>query len=563
MNTLLQKATNQQVDVVEILIGKEALALLTEPDFQLQWDTLYTSCPWSTVFQSRAFVSTWYQSYITTYLPVLALAYNGEKLSGLLTLARDNIGHLVGAGANQAEYQVWLASEQDSTVFIKQALTDLFDKFPQSEISIKFAPANTPLQWLKTDPYWQKKCFWRSVKQPLLSLNKENLSQELRKKNRREKLNRLKRQGELAFVRITDEQEFYSVLDELAIQSDFRKGAMYNKRAFQEDCFRKEFLKELFKNGLLHVTLLKVDDNVIASNASVTGKNWVHLQGINTHSPMQAKHSPGILHFLMLGVMLAEEGISVFDLTPGSDSYKENLATDFTHATELTFGNKANIRNKKQKYNLTEYLKNTLPRLGMAPHQLKQMSHQAAVVKEKVKLIKRRNLPQLFKKYIGGLGKTGETRAFVVQPVKGQDQDQLIAVKKNELRDLLCYTPTATLISKWEFLMDAMRRLESGQHVYTWQENGDLLGYAWLSDPRSSKPASLSKLEIPERGAILHSFYCSLSNKAQIEVFTRAVVANLDTTEFWPIYAIANAADKVVCRGLESLYPSLTASNNI
>src|SRR5690606_22379359 len=106
---------------------------------------------------------------------VLALAYNGEKLSGLLTLARDNIGHLVGAGANQAEYQVWLASEQDSTVFIKQALTNLFDKFPQSEISIKIEPANTPLQWLKTDPYSQKKCFWRSVKQPLLSLNKENL----------------------------------------------------------------------------------------------------------------------------------------------------------------------------------------------------------------------------------------------------------------------------------------------------------------------------------------------------------------------------------------------------
>lgn len=561
MNTLLQKATNQQVDVVEILIGKEALALLTEPDFQLQWDTLYTSCPWSTVFQSRAFISTWYQSYITTYLPVLALAYNGEKLSGLLTLARDNIGHLVGAGANQAEYQVWLASEQDSTVFIKQALTNLFDKFPQSEISIKFAPVNTPLQWLKTDPYWQKKCFWRSVKQPLLSLNKENLSQELRKKNRREKLNRLKRQGELAFVRITDEQEFYSVLDELAIQSDFRKGAMYNKRAFQEDCFRKEFLKELFKNRLLHVTLLKVDDNVIASNVSVTGKNWVHLQGINTHSPMQAKHSPGILHFLMLGVMLAEEGIAVFDLTPGSDPYKESLATDFTNATELTFGNWTNILNKKIKYKLTENLKSTLPKLGITQHQIKQSSYKVAVLKAKVKLIKNRNLSLIFKKSIGRLGKVNKPRAFLVQTAKGQDQHVL--VKKNDLRDLLCYTPTATLTSKWEFLMDAMRRLESGQHVYTWQENGHLLGYAWLSDPKSSKPISLTKMELPEQGAILHSFYCSFSNQAQIEVFIRAVVANLDTTEFWPIYAIANAADKGLCTSLESLYPSSTASNNI
>ena len=560
MNTLLQKAINEQVGVVKILTGKEALTLIDEQSFQLQWDSLYTSCPWATVFQSSAFVYTWYQSYISTYTPVLAVYYHGEKLSGLLTLALDDSGQLVGAGANQAEYQVWLTAEQDSSAFIKQAVFDLLKAFPHSEISIKFAPANTPLQWLDAEPEWQKICFRRTVRQPLLNLNKENLSQELSKKNRREKLNRLRRQGELSFVKITDAQEFFSVLDELVIQSDFRKGAMYNKCAFQEDSNRKEFLKELFEQGLLHVTLLKLNDTIIASNVGVSGENWVHLQGINTHSPVQAKHSPGILHFLMLGVMLAEEGIAVFDLTPGSDPYKESLATEVTHATELIFSNKASILKKRLNYNLTEYLKQTLPKLGIAPFKIKQLGHQAAVMKEKSKLIKRQHLPSLLKKSIRGFGKSGKLRTFLVQPT--QAQRQLVSVKKNDLKDLLCYTPTATLTSKWEFLMHAMRGLESGQQVYTWQENGHLMSCAWLIEPKTSRPAFLSSLEVPAEATLLHSFYCPQLTQAQAAAFTQAIITDLNPTEGRPIYAVVDAADTAVCKALAALHPSSPTSNN-
>jgi hypothetical protein len=68
----------------------------------------------------------------------------------------------------------------------------------------------------------------------------------------------------------------------------------------------------------------------------------VHLQGINSHSPFYSKHSPGILHFLMLGVALAEEGIPVFDLTPGgADGYKAILANRQETAYEWWFGPKA------------------------------------------------------------------------------------------------------------------------------------------------------------------------------------------------------------------------------
>lgn len=556
MNTLLQKVTSQNIEVIKVLIGKDALALASDQSFQLQWDSLYTSCPWATVFQSRQFVYTWYKLYREAYVPLLVVAYKGDKLFGLLTLAQEASGQLIGAGANQAEYQVWLSTPQDATDFISKAFTELIGRYPQSVISLKFIPGNTPLQWFEADPNWGKKCFLRTVKQPLLILNKEKLSQELRKKNRKEKINRLKRQGELTFVKITERETFFSVLDELAVQSDFRKGAMYNKRVFQEDLFRKAFLKELFDEGLLHVTLLKVGENIIAANVGVTGQNWVHLQGINTHSPTHARYSPGILHFLMLGVMLAEEGTEVFDLTPGHDPYKDSLATDFTHATELMVGSQAAILNKKLHYKITSYLKHTLPKLGIEQHQIKQTSQRASVLKDKWGTLKKQGLSQLLKNAIRSLGRTDTLQQYILQHGMESTQHIAASISKDNLQDLLCYTSTASLTSKWEFLMDAMRRLETGQHAYTWQENGLLLGYAWLSEPKASRPATLSKMQLPAEVNVLHSFYCPSTDSTQTERFIKAVVSSVAATSNLPLYAIANSKDRAINSTLQSLHHS-------
>src|SRR5687768_18143535 len=57
-------------------------------------------------------------------------------------------------------------------------------------------------------------------------------------------------------------------------------------------------------------------------------RSWLHLQGINSFAAAYARYSPGIIHFLLLGKLLAEEGVAVFDLTPGADAYKDTLATD-------------------------------------------------------------------------------------------------------------------------------------------------------------------------------------------------------------------------------------------
>ncbi|WP_461491812.1 GNAT family N-acetyltransferase, partial [Pontibacter sp. HJ8] len=199
-------------------------------------------------------------------MPVVVIKTNGAKLTGLFTLAKDLHGRITGAGTNQAEYQVWLASSADSRDFFRDALSEIRRKFPQSNITLKYIPATAPLDWAESGMLRKTPYFLRSAGHPLVVINKDNIAQELKKKNRREKINRLKRMGELRFEKITDRQTFTAIIDELAIQSDFRKGAMYNKSVFQSEPFRKDFLCSLFDQNILHATLLRLNEEIISSN---------------------------------------------------------------------------------------------------------------------------------------------------------------------------------------------------------------------------------------------------------------------------------------------------------
>jgi hypothetical protein len=223
-----------------------------------------------------------------------------------LTLARNKKGLIVAAGESLSEYHVWLATDPNGEVFIRKALVEIFKRFKGCEILLRYIPGKAPMKWANEDPVLKERCILRAYKQPLIKIDDAYFTTELRKKNRREKINRLKRKGELKFERITDSKVFASILDELIIQFDFRKMAMYNTPFFLSDPLRKKFLFSLFEQDLLHATVLKLNEEIIASNIGTTGNNSVHLQGINTHSPLYAKYSPGILHFLMLGKLLAD-----------------------------------------------------------------------------------------------------------------------------------------------------------------------------------------------------------------------------------------------------------------
>ncbi|MGV3503516.1 MAG: GNAT family N-acetyltransferase [Adhaeribacter sp.] len=525
---------------LEVVVGEKVIELLQKTSFQREWEELFNECSWATVFQSRAYVSTWYEIYQHTYPPVLVRLISAGRLEGLLTLAQEKPGRLVGAGAEQAEYQVWLCKKEDQGDFIRKALFKLRRLFPYKEIKLKYIPGKVPVNWVEESLFWKTHCFLRKHKHPLLQVEEEALNKELQKKNKREKMNRLKRMGELTFEKITDPQIFAAIFDHLANQSDFRKGALFNQMVFSSDPLRKPFFLSLFGQGLLHATVLKLNQEIIAANVGAKGKRWVHLQGINTHAPHFAKYSPGILHFLLLGKCLAEEGFEIFDLSPGADSYKESLATKYTQAYELSCGNLISSQKAKIISFLKQNIKHLTRSLGMKPATLKGLKKEFVFRKEKIKKAARKGLEKISigppEKRISlkdrlenpGIGQMEVREQTIDSTEENYEAETRITYNKGSLKDLLLYDQSGEEMTRWQFLQEAMRRQEAGCLPLTFSSQTRLLACVWLNPACRISDTTLTQNlghqeTITLEGAYFHQTFISHREK-----FIKAVATEVN-----------------------------------
>jgi CelD/BcsL family acetyltransferase involved in cellulose biosynthesis len=544
-------------DRLELITGDDALAQLDDAEFLTAWEALYNSCPWATVYQSKEFVLTWYKIYHKDYLPIIITAFTDGDLTGLLTLARDKNRVIGGAGLDQAEYHVWLSKFSNKDSFVKNALFNLRKLFPESVIQFRFIPGNTPLTGIE-NILLSINFVLQPYNQPLMVLDKANLSQELRKKSRKEKINRLKKIGELKFERITDYQTFHYVFDELAAQYDFRKGAMYNITPFRQDPLKKKFLLDLFRQNLLHATILKVNEQIIASNVGTIGKSCIHLQGINTHCPSYARYSPGTLQMLMLGVLLAEEGFETFDLTPGGDSYKDGLATTHDVAYELRIaGGKNSYVSRAKKNFFYQFVRNKkkiltiLARMGVTSKDLKVNLRKAHIVKEKFQKAKELGL----RYSVGNLSSIIKiSKALKIYKIEPREVKEIISIKKNNLHDLLAYQSTDLRLTKWEFLIKATEKLGRAQRVYSFAKENLLSNAVWLKEYVIKDTTEIdSENRLPDGALILHDFYYHPMAEKNIAAFIMSVSTDIFNSYHKPVYAVIPDRDKPICKALTDI----------
>lgn len=544
---------------IEMFIGKEVLELLCEPEFQNSWDVLYETCSWATVFQSRHFVSTWFRIYHNEYLPIIITGGNRSKLTGMLALARDNSGLITGAGASQAEYQVWLAHGNEGERFIKNALMEVRKKFRGSGIELKYIPGKVSMNWTRSEQVYNRYYLLRTFKHPLLKIDGTEISKELRKKNRKEKINRLKRLGELRFERITDMQVFSAIFDELASQYDFRKIAMFNITCFHKNSLRKEFLLALFEQNLLHATVLKLNDEIIASNIGTTGKKWVHLQGINTHAPAYARYSPGNLHFLMLGAQLADEGVEVFDLTPGTESYKQGIASEYSLAYTLSIDNFFNQFKYKLRLTFNDFFKNSTSKVGITYDTLLIQKWRVKQKIDKIRMARKQGILPIIKSLYNYVRLPSKIKKYHITPIDNvQPNFELLTIQKNSLSALLDFEQQDIAMTRWEFIATAMRRFEEGEHCFSWAEAGRLMACVWVGSP---KPIAEGKSQstVDEQGTIImQGLYCHSSGRNKLETFLKATAAQVaDIRDGAKVFAAT--ADPELCQILETAFKSCSS----
>lgn len=539
------------VSELTIIKGKEVLDKLSDAEFITGWDTLYLSCPWATVFQSREFLTTWYQTYQHRFLPVLVYARQHGRLTGLLPLTL-NKNILVGGGHFDAEYQTWLALPENHDWFIKSVFLELRKKYAGLNIELKYISKETPIEWARSDEHWKNRCVVGERPRPLMQIDDESFTRELRKKNRREKINRLKRLGNFSYQRITDRATFSSIFDELAIQYDFRQAAKFNKTNFKHNPLKKQLLLGLFDQDLLHVSLLKINDEIIAANVAVAGRAWIYLKGMNSFAPMYAKYSPGILHFLILGQQLSAEEVEVFDLTPGDDPYKDHLANKHDHVYELFIANseRQNLKWYYLKNILRKHTYSFLIRKGIKPVLLTQLFKRKYYhYKERLRIGWVQGFVNLFKY------ERGSQSCWVYEPKQGlPGSEPALEVKKNNLSDLLDFNGKGAMLTRWEFLEDAMRRLEAGQHSYTLSKYGMLIGCLWVGGLNSNLPnRKTSQVQLlPDGATVLHGLYWHFEGSEKLVAFISTVAQQASSEKEGEVVLMVNNRHKRIYQTLKS-----------
>ena len=357
---------------VDVRIGDEAWALLTEDaNFLLDWQALERRCPWATPFQSIHFVLTWFRHYGVRFTPVVVrLRSSDGSLVGLLVLANSLTGNqLVVAGAHQAEYQGWLALPEFRRDVIVKALSALDEALPDRDLGFKYLPPELRVDDLLDLPLFNSRASLVTHSRPLIQLDDREVEESLRKKSNKSRWARLQRLGSLAFDRITDPKAFAEVFDDIIASYDARQSHMKGVQPFAQDPCKKPFHLDLMRGepGFLHVTATTLSGRVAAAHIGVVGREEVHL-AILSHAEAHASHSPGKLHLLRLGQLLAQAGTKALDLTPGGDEWKERFANAHDDVHVLTVFRSAGMRRCHElQADMRALLKRTAQAVGVSP----------------------------------------------------------------------------------------------------------------------------------------------------------------------------------------------------
>lgn len=540
-----QPVASYQNSTLLVYSDSEALQLIASPQFQTQWRDLATKCSWATALQSPEFVCSWYQCYGELYRPLILARYApGEQLDGLMALGVGRAGgKLTVAGSHQAEYQVWLALTGEQTFVI-----DCLEKLRQlgfRSLSFTYLPPGTPLGWLKNG--WSNASTFRSVQRPLLTVdNIDAVRESLAKKKNRRRLEKLQESGPLSFLELHAPQELDAYYDDIIDFYDFRMGAVNGTCPFREDPRKRAFYRMLMAQNLLHVTVMKIGERLVASHIGVRNKNDVVL-GIVGHSPFEAAHSPGKLHILQLGLLLHEEGFSNLDLTPGGDPYKEDRATRYDEAHELTvFLDKKAFAGHRRSRRVQAFEKQVATILRLDKQGLSRLR---SFLQNPIRRLG--SLPSSLRKWIWSSEEMRFYRAEV-NAVGSADSE----IRRDNLRDLLCYEPAEpNSRSKQEFLSDSLTAIESGVHSYSHTRNDRLESCAWLAAATSKAPPRevLRNHELPARSAVIYDFCTKPSPSRQIEgsALLQKIVKDATADAAEMVYIAIPAEDLVARKAAE------------
>ncbi len=461
----------------QIIQGLDAIELLENAEFKKSWEALLDECQYGSVFQHASFVLPWYRQNLEEFSPLVLMTYSEERLVGLLTLARKidpetgkYCRKLIGAGSFFAVYQTWLVLPEFVSQFWEKGLKSLLKEIPGSSINLKSLPNKGIYQAISNAKGFK----WMSVIEkhlnPVLDFETEDYQKIFGKRHFRSKFNRLNRAGEALFEKITSLDELKSAMESIEVFHNLRQGAAFNKMPFIQNNYQKELFWEWFEKGILHVTATRLNKELIAGVVIINDFGETsHLAGLITYSPKHAKLSPGLVHLYSLGQMLRNESFLNLKLSPGNDAYKERFSNTHEELHEILISPKwteriiRKIRVQARAISLKNGIRPMEVHVWFSKkmatlnnkwywfwHQSKNLHLSTDSILDKLKLVSKR------------------------EHVKAE-----INLNSCKISDLLLIEEASFEVSKWQFLEDALKRLENHENCLTYVQDGRLRLCIW------------------------------------------------------------------------------------
>jgi CelD/BcsL family acetyltransferase involved in cellulose biosynthesis/RimJ/RimL family protein N-acetyltransferase len=488
----------------------EARNLISDANFLRDWEALYQNCSWATVFQSPVFVKTWYEIYGEVFDLLFVYETNeAENLNGLFPLAIEkSSGKICAAGDYHAEYQTWLACEENANSFVEKAFDRLRRDFFEQRLELLFLAPNTPLIWFENKKKWGGQTNLLTHLHPLIEIgNGEKSEESLRKKGNKTRFRQLNKIGEVRLETLRTPEELEPIFDEIEDYMKLRMSALHNVLP-EYDARRKPFHLALMKNSdFIHASLLKAGDKIASAKIALRNRGEM-LLSVTSMSPFFARQSPSKLHILLLGKAFAKEKIPVFDLSPGA-GYKERFATHCKEANSITvFFNKADFLRYKSKRKVYGLTKERLEQLNIAKTKVFAFSDKLL---HKLRRVKYRTVPgTILKNTRRKIFERRECRiySFDVQKIALLENPNLM--RRDSVADLLKYVPAeGWQLTVSQFHKVCLERFENGNHSFTFADDDTLLHYGWLIERQEISDVSevRQKFELPPNSAVLFDFY--------------------------------------------------------
>lgn len=480
---------------VKIIQGLNAISELENSEFREKWDSLIRKTKHSSVFQDASFVLPWYKEHINEYLPVAIIAFAGDNLVGLFTLARKSDGksgklsdELVGAGSFYAIYQSWLVLPGFLNSFWEKGIKVLLKQNPGCSINLKSLPHLDVVREIEKNNDFRKMTVFEKYHNPVLNFEDNSYQKVIGKRHFRSKYNRLSRGGRLKFERLNSLEQLNRAFNDIEVYYNLRQGAAFNKTPFPVDKNERALFLEWFKKGVLHATILWLDECLIGAVMVINdfGKT-AHLAGLITYSPSHAKYSPGLVHLYLLTILLKEESFSDLKLSPGYDAYKERFSNTQEEIFELLISPSI-YQNLKRKIRVK--FREFVLKKGIRPMEVGVwVSKNTDVLKNKLFISK-----NPFKVSEIPINKVLEKLDYFL---KIENPNKPVIFEYDNLSHLLLVDNFTFDLSRWEFLEDSLKRLEENQNFLTLLIDNKLNLCIWYEpkDLQIKKPDDLKNIK--------------------------------------------------------------------